>query len=105
MTPELPFVALGAAVAAGAAFFFIGRWVGRRLAQRVRQSAQEIADRLLADARRDAEAFRQTVLSSGNEELARARTAQEGDFTRRREELSKSERRLEEQGRQLDRKV
>jgi ribonucrease Y len=105
MTPELPFVALGAAAAAGAASFFIGRWVERRLAHRMRQSAQDVADRLLADARRDAEAFRQTLLTSGNDELSRARTAQEGDFAHRREEVSRGERRIEEQGRQLDRKV
>src|SRR5256885_440423 len=48
MTPQLPLVALGAAVAARAAFFFIGRWGERRLGQRVRQVAVEQRRRLEA---------------------------------------------------------
>jgi ribonuclease Y len=97
------FVLLGAA-AAGAVFFFVGRWIERRAAVRARQTAQAVAERLLEDARRDAESFRAQLLGSGREELARAREAFETEIARRREELSRAEHRLDERERQVDRK-
>jgi len=99
------FVDLGLAMAAGAAFFFVGRATERRGAARARQTAQEVADRLLSDARNDAEAFRQSLLASGKDELARAREALEQEVERRREEVTRAEHRLEEREKQLDRKV
>src|SRR5213594_265463 len=104
MTTEL-LVALGAAAAAGAAFFIVGRWAERRTASRAHQSARDVAERLLADARRDAESFRQTLLTTGTEEIARARAALEEEVVRRRDEVTRGERRLEERERQLERKV
>lgn len=95
---------LGAA-AAGTVFFVVGRAVERRSAIRARASAQEIADRLIQDARRDAEAFRQQLLISGKEELTKAREAWEQEVSRRREEISRSERRIEERERSIDRKL
>src|SRR5579859_423992 len=105
MNNWLVFVGFGAAALAVPAFFYIGRVFERRAAQRARQGAQEVADKILADARRDAEAFRQSLLTSGNAEIARAREALDVEAARRREELSKGERRLEDQSRQLERKV
>ena len=105
MNNWLVFVGFGAAAVAVPTFFYIGRVLERRAAQRAHRGAQEVADHLLADARRDAEALRQTVLTTGNSELARAREALDGEVTRRREEVSRGERRVEERERQLERKV
>ncbi len=106
MQPELLLVvALGAAVGVGAAFFIAGRAVERRAAARARESAREVADRLLADARRDAEALRQSLVASGKDELAKAREAWDTEVGRRGEEATRAERRVEERERQLDRKV
>jgi ribonuclease Y len=105
MNNWLVFVGFGAAAVAVPTFFYIGRMLERRSAQRSRHGARDVADRLLADARRDAETLRQTLLTTGKDEIARAREALDGEVTRRRDELTKSERRIEDQGRQLERKV
>src|SRR5262245_46922734 len=99
----LVLVGFGLAAVAVPTFFYIGRVLERRSAQRARQGSQDVADRLLADARRDAEAFRQTLITSGKDELTRARESLEAEMGRRREEVSRSERRLEERDRQLER--
>ncbi|MBI1723978.1 MAG: ribonuclease Y [Gemmatimonadetes bacterium] len=104
MTIGLLFAALGIAAAAGPALFFVGRWAERRAAARARASAQTVADLILEDARRDAEAFRSSLLVSGKEELAKAREALESEIGRRREELSRLERRLDDREQQLERK-
>jgi ribonuclease Y len=105
MTTELLFVALGAAVGVAAMFFIVGRAVERRAAARARESAREVAERLLVDARRDAESLRQSLVLSGKEELAKARETWEQETLRRREESTRFERRIEERERQLERKV
>jgi ribonucrease Y len=99
------YAGLGVLAVAGPALFIIGRALERRAAVRARSTAQEVAQRFLDEARRDAEAFRQSLVLSGREELAKAREAWEGEVRARREELVKSERRLDERERQLDRKV
>ena len=110
MTAALSFadllVAIGATgTAAGLAFFFIGRWVERRIAARAKATAEELANRILADARRDAEAFRSSLVVSGKEELAKAREAWEAEVGRRREEIDRIERRLEEREDVLEKKL
>jgi ribonuclease Y len=101
----LLFVDLAAVLAAGAMFFIVGRSVERKAVARSKATAQEVADRLLADARRDAEAFRQTLVLSGREELQKAREAWEQEVAQRRDEYARHERRLEDRERTLDRKV
>ncbi len=110
MTTEFSFAALlavagAAGTGAGLAFFFIGRWVERRVAARAKQDAQALAERILADARRDAEAFRSSLVVSGKEELAKAREAWEAEVGRRREEIDRIEHRLEEREDVLEKKV
>jgi ribonuclease Y len=104
MTIEILLAALGIAAAAGSAFF-VGRSAERRAAARARASAQTVGDRILEDARRDAEAFRSSLLVTGKEELAKAREAFESENARRREELGRLEHRLEEREQQLERKL
>ncbi len=105
MENQVILVGVGVAAVAGLIFFFVGRLMERRVARRSRQTAQDIADRLLADARKDAEAFRQSLVTSGKDELSKAREVWEAEVGRRREELTRSERRLEERDKQLERKV
>jgi ribonuclease Y len=96
---------LGITAVAGLAFFFVGRSVERRAVQRAHQSAKDVADRLIADARRDADAFRESLVTAGKQELERAREAQESEVARRRDDVARTERHLEERDRQLERKV
>ena len=96
---------LGAAALALPVIFYMGRLMERRAAHRAKATAQDIADRLLADARRDAESFRASLITSGKDELTKAREVWEAEVVRRREEISRSERRMEERDRQLERKV
>jgi len=105
MPTWLPYVGLGVLAAAGPALFMIGRAMERRAAARARSTAQDVAQRFLDDARRDAEAFRSQLVLSGKEELAKSREAWESEVRGRREEFTKGERRLDERERQLDRKL
>jgi ribonuclease Y len=110
MTSDFSFAALLVAVGAtgtavGLAFFFIGRWVERRFAAKAKADAEGLANRILADARRDAEAFRTSLVGSGKEELAKAREAWEAEVGRRREEVDRIERRLEEREDVLEKKL
>ncbi len=98
-------VGLGLFAVAGSALFVLGRVLERRSQRQAHATGKEVADRLLADARRDAEAFRQSLVDSGRQEVAKARESVEAESGRRREEWSRTERRLEERERQLERKV
>jgi ribonuclease Y len=99
-------VAVGATgTAAGLVFFFVGRWVERRIAAKAKATAEALANRILADARRDAEAFRSSLVVSGKEELEKAREAWEAEVGRRREEIDRIERRLEEREDVLEKKL
>ncbi len=101
----LVMAALGAAVLAGAAFYFVGRRVERRLAEKAARSAEHQAGRLIADARRDAEATKAEAILAGKEEVMRSREDWERDEKGRREEIVRIERRLEERETHLDRKI
>jgi ribonuclease Y len=98
-------IGLVAVLAAGAVSFIVGRSVERRAAAKAKATAQDVAERLLADARREAEALRQSLLLTGREEVAKAREAAEAESARRRDEIARVERRLDEREQQLDRKV
>jgi len=109
MTSDFSFAALLAAVGAvgtgaGLAFYLIGVWTERRRAARSKATAEALAERILADARRDAEAFRSSLVLSGKEELAKAREAWEAEVGRRREEMDRIEHRLEEREDVLEKK-
>jgi ribonucrease Y len=68
-------------------------------------TAEESAKRILGDAERDAEGLRKSAIVAGKEELLKLRESQEGEVRRRREEVEREERRLQEKEAQLDRKV
>jgi ribonuclease Y len=95
-------------VVAAAAFFIVGRSAGRR-AERAAQTlartgAEETAKRILTDAEREAESLRKSAIVSGKEETIRLREQWEEEAGKRREEIERTERRLQERETGLDRK-
>jgi ribonucrease Y len=98
----------GVALVAIAAFFFLGRSMGRAAQQAAylaaKSTAEETARRILADAERDAESLRKSAVVSGKEESLRLREQWEGESSKRREEIERGERRLQERESALDRK-
>ncbi|HVH08798.1 MAG TPA: ribonuclease Y, partial [Gemmatimonadales bacterium] len=80
---------LGGAVAAGVAFYVVGRRVERRAAEAAARAAAAESERLLAEAR-------QRVVLAAKEELLQAREAFEQEAARRRRESERREQQLEE---------
>ncbi|HJR41304.1 MAG TPA: ribonuclease Y [Gemmatimonadaceae bacterium] len=101
--------ALGAlVVVAAAAFFFIGRSVGRsaerRAYQAAKSGAEETAKRIVDEAKREAETLRKSAVVAGKEETIKLREQWEAEAGKRREELDRAERRTQEREGNLDRK-
>ena len=101
--------ALGVAIVALPALFFVGRRMGSA-AERNRQvaakaSAEETSKRIIGDAEREAETVRKSAVVAGKEELIRLREAFEGEVRGRRAEVEKEEKRLGERETTLDRKL
>jgi len=95
-------------VLASAAFFFFGRRVGRSV-ERERQSlakatAEQTAQRIVGEAEREAESLRKSALISGKEELIKLRENWEIEARRRREEVEREEKRVQDRETMLDRK-
>src|SRR5207253_6469857 len=97
MTDVLRIVAglLVGGIAAGVAFYALGRRVERRMAEAAARAAAAESERLLADAR-------QRVVLAAKEELIQAREAFEEDLTRRRRESERREQALEQRQSGLD---
>jgi ribonuclease Y len=108
MSDPVILAAVGAVVAAAAAFFFLGRRAGRS-AERAsyaasRASAEEVSRRVISEAERDAESLRKSAVVSGKEELIKLREQWEAEGSKRREEIERGERRVQERETALDRK-
>ena len=98
----------GVALIAIAAFFFLGRSMGRA-AQRAaflaaKSTAEETAKRIVGEAEREAESIRKSAVVSGKEESLRLREQWESEASKRREEIERGERRVQERESSLDRK-
>ena len=95
-------------VIASAAFFFLGRRTGRtaeREAQSVaKATAEQTAQRIVGEAEREAESLRKSALISGKEELIKLRENWEVEARRRREEVEREEKRIQDRETTLDRK-
>jgi ribonuclease Y len=101
--------ALGVSLIATAAFFFLGRRLGasgevRRLAA-AKGTAEETANRIVADAEREAETLRKSAVVTGKEELMKLRESVEAEMRTRRSEVSAEEKRIGERETTLDRKL
>jgi len=105
----MPYELIGAGLAfaavVGAVLYNVGRSAERRAAVRARATAESLAERILGDARRDAEAFRNALVLTGKEELEKARTAWEAEAARRHDEVTRVERRLGDREGTLERKL
>ncbi|MFB3069943.1 MAG: Rnase Y domain-containing protein, partial [Gemmatimonadales bacterium] len=96
--------ALGTVVLAGAAFYMFGRRIERRLGEAAGKSVEQQAQRLLENAQRGADAAKAEAILAGKEEVIVARQEWERDEKRRREEISRIERRVDERETHLDKK-
>jgi ribonuclease Y len=105
MPIDVVLTALGAIIVAGAVFYFLGRRTERIRTEVAGQSATQRSEKLLADARRDAEAEKARVLLTGKEEVIRAREDWDREEKDRRAEISRIERRLEERQTSLEKKL
>ena len=109
MTATALSAALGVLVIiASAAFFVFGRRVGRA-AERESQSlakatAEQTAQRIVGEAERESESLRKSALISGKEELIKLRENWEIEARRRREEVEREEKRIQDREMTLDRK-
>src|SRR5215210_4339542 len=94
---------------AAVAFFFWGRYLGRAGELRRQRSAQATAEdtakRIVGDAERDAENVRKSAVVAGKEELIRVREEWEAEARRRRDEVEREERRVQDRDSTLDRKL
>lgn len=87
--------------------FFVGRQAGRsaelREQERAKATATETANRILDEARREAETSRKSAVVSGKEEILQLRETLEQEFRERRGEFEREEKRVLEREGQLDR--
>lgn len=108
MDPIVQYAALALLLVLAVAAFFFGRARGRRLErttrENMRETASEMAKRIVADAERDADSARKGAVLAGKEELIALREEWEKEVRRRREELEREEKRFQERESALDRK-
>jgi ribonuclease Y len=94
-------------VLASAAFFFFGRRAGRTAERETQQlakaSAEQTAKRIVGEAEREAESMRKSAVISGKEELIKLRENWEVEARRRREEVEREEKRVQDREAVLDR--
>lgn len=95
-------VVLVGAVALGC--LFLGWWLERLRLRRAKADAESVAARIRAVAEQDSEHIRKAAELAGKEAAFRAKEDWEREEARRRDELERVERRLEERQASLDRK-
>ena len=100
--------ALGVAVLALPALFFVGRRAGAASENRrqaaAKATAEETAKRIVAEAEREAENLRKSAVVAGKEELIKHRETFESEVRGRRTEVEREEKRIVEREGTLDRK-
>ena len=105
MSTTVAVFVIAALGAVGAVFYVLGRRTERRLAELAGRSATQLAERTIADGRRNAEAAKAEAILAGKEEVMRAREDWERSEKERRAEIGRVERRLEERETTFDKKV
>src|SRR5690606_1479246 len=96
--------ALVAAVVAGIAGYFLGNAAVQARLRRARATAEEEAASIIAKAETDAENLRKGEILLGKEAAFRAKEEWEREEARRREDVERTERRIQEREEILDRK-
>ncbi len=98
------YLMLGLAVG-GAAGAALALWHRRRSDGTLRDGARSEAERIVAEARAEADRRKRESLNEGKEEVLRLRHEAEQEIRERRNELQRAERRLEQKEENLDRKT
>lgn len=93
-----------AALAAAAAGFVAGRAAEQSRLRRARTTAEDERARIVAAAEGEAESLRKAEILAGKEAAFRAKEEWEREEARRREDMERAERRLDEREESLDRK-
>ncbi len=104
-TPLVVTLAAAAAVLLGAVGFVVGRGRERARRRRERAAAEDEASRIVRRAEEEAENLRKSGALEGREATYRLREEWEKEEARRRDELERTERRLEERSEALERKI
>ncbi len=94
-----------AIVAAVAVSFFAGWFVRKRVGQRKIASAEVIAERIVSEAEKEAEALKREKLLEAKEEYLRLKQSVENEVRSQRAELQKLERQLQQKEANLDRRA
>ena len=102
---EIVLTALVAALVASVAGFLAARSVIQARLRRARATAEDEAERIRTLAQSESENLRKAEILAGKEEAFRAKEEWEREEARRREDLERSERRLDERAETLDRKL
>src|SRR5688572_8166405 len=108
MSSTVLLAALGVAILAVPAFFFLGRKLGTsgelRRQSAAKATAEETSKRIISEADREAETLRKSAVVAGKEELIKLRESFESEVRGRRVEVEREEKRLGEREGMLDRK-
>ena len=101
-------LALGILIA-GAVSFFVGRSAGKSTEHTAqvaaKATAEETASRIVGEATRESESLRKAAIVTGKEETIKLREAWEQEAQKRRDEIERGERRVQERDTNLDRKI
>lgn len=89
----------------GAAFFGIGYWVRKSIAEAKISSAEKAAEQILENARKEADALKKETILEAKDEVHKLRAEAEKETRERRNELQRQERRLQQKEESLDRKL
>jgi ribonuclease Y len=89
----------------GAAFFGIGYWVRKSIAEAKISSAEKAAEQILENARKEADALKKETILEAKDEVHKLRAEAERETRERRNELQRLERRLQQKEESLDRKL
>jgi ribonuclease Y len=92
-------------VVAGTVFYYLGRGSEKKRAIQAKESAEDQSGRIIGDATREGEAAKAKAIVDGREAVLKAREDWESEAQRRREELERTERRIQEREVLIDRKM
>src|SRR4051812_23973052 len=109
MNSPATFAAMGVLLVLAIVAFFAGRGAGRK-SETARQAAsrstaEETAQRITDEARRESDSLRKDAVLAGKEELIKLREAWEVEARRRREEVEREEKSLRERELALERRA
>lgn len=95
---------IGAAVF-GALMLFLGLFISKRIGEEKVLSAEHMAERIVAEAQREAETLKRSASLEAKEEVYRAKAAFEKEVQAKRQEVGQQEKRLQEREAGIDRKA